>query len=207
MLTNKNEATSATLLGLLRQQPPDDAAWKEFDRRYRQRILAFCLAWPLQPADAEDVTQAVMVKLTNRLRTFQYDPTQRFRAWLKAVTRSVICDYLAEQSKRDQGSGDSAILRLLESVAAQDGLAEAVEAEYERELLAEALRRVMPCVPPQHWEAFRLTALEGKSGAEAAAELGMLVATVYTAKSKVQKLVREELLRVEGLLDTPPALG
>lgn len=40
--------------------------------------------------------------------------------------------------------------------------------------------------------------LEGRSGAEAAAQLKMLVATVYTAKSKVQRLVREEIQRLEA---------
>ena len=52
-------------------------------------------------------------------------------------------------------------------------------------------------VKPQQWEAFRLTALEGLSGAETGARLGMLVATVFTTKSKVQKLVRDEVRRLE----------
>jgi RNA polymerase sigma-70 factor (ECF subfamily) len=60
-------------------------------------------------------------------------------------------------------------------------------------------------VPGQQWEAFRLTALEGLSGAEVGARLGMLVATVYTAKSKVQKVVREEARRLEGLPDEEPS--
>jgi RNA polymerase sigma-70 factor (ECF subfamily) len=52
-------------------------------------------------------------------------------------------------------------------------------------------------VPPQRWEAFRLTALEGLSGAEAAQRLNMKVATVFTAKSKVQKMVQEEIRKLE----------
>jgi hypothetical protein len=48
------------------------------------------------------------------------------------------------------------------------------------------------------WVNTLVTALEGLSGAEAGAQLGMLVATVYTSKSKVQKLVREELGRLEN---------
>jgi RNA polymerase sigma-70 factor (ECF subfamily) len=63
---------------------------------------------------------------------------------------------------------------------------------------------VHPRVPPQQWDAFRLTALEGMSGTAAAVQLGMLVATVYTAKSKVQKIVREEIRRLEGCADDTP---
>ena len=190
------EKTSATLLGKLRNQPTDSAAWQEFVNRYRPRIYAFCLAYPLQPADAEDVTQTVLLKLTQSLRTFRYDPSQSFRAWLKAVTRNVLCDFLAER-RREQGSGDSDIVRLLENVEAREGLVQQLEAEFDRELLEEALKQVRPCVPAQQWDAFRLTALEGLSGAEAAVRLGMLIATVYTAKSKVQKLVREAIGRLE----------
>lgn len=191
------EGTSATLLGKLRNEPGNAAAWEDFVRRYRPRIFAYCLAFPLQPADAEDVTQTVLLKLVGKLRDFHYNPAQSFRGWLKTVTRNVLTDYLAEKGP-DQGSGDSAILRLLANVEAREGLIRQLEAEFDQELLEAALRQVRPRVPVQQWEAFRLTALEGKSGAEAAAQLGMLVATVYTAKSKVQKLVREEIQRLEG---------
>src|SRR5262249_23500192 len=153
-----------------------------------------------QPADAEDVTQTVLLRLVAKLRDFRYDPSQSFRAWLKAVTRHVLSDFLTER-KRDQGSGDSGVLGLLENVEAREGLVPQLEAEYDGERLEEALRGVRPRVPPQQWDAFRLTALEGLSGAEAATQLGMLVATVYTAKSKVQKLVRAQLGRLECRTD------
>lgn len=191
------EDTSATLLGRLHDQPDDPAAWQEFVRRYRPRILAFCLACNLQSADAEDVAQTVLCKLVATLRTFHYDPAQSFRAWLKTVARHVLSDYLAER-RRDQGSGDSVVLQMLENVEAREGLAQQIEAEFDRELLDEALQRVRRRVPPQQWEAFRLTALDGLSGADAANQLGMLVATVFTSKSKVQKQVRAELRRLGG---------
>ncbi len=198
MAQQEAEGTSVTLLSRLRKQSADPAAWQEFVARYRPRIYSFCLGYSLQPADAEDVTQTVLLKLVVKLRDFRYDPGQSFRAWLKTVTRNVLSDFLAEQ-QRVQGSGDTEIRRLLENVEAREGLVRQLEAEFDQELLEEALRRVRPRVPAQQWDAFRMTALEGKSGAETATELGMLVATVYTAKSKVQKLVREELRQLEGL--------
>ncbi len=56
---------------------------------------------------------------------------------------------------------------MLENVEGRDGLVQAVEAAYDRELLDEALRRVRERVPEQQWAAFRLTALESMSGADA----------------------------------------
>jgi RNA polymerase sigma factor (sigma-70 family) len=192
----KADTTSATLLGKLREQPADPAAWQEFVHRYRPRILAHCLAFPLQPADAEDVTQTVLLKLVARMPTFRYDPAQSFRSWLKTVTRNILCDFLAER-QRVQGSGDDAVVRLLAEVEARESLVRQVEEEFDQELLDAALKRVRARVPEQQWEAFRLTALEGLSGAEAGRRLGMLVATVYTAKSKVQKCLREEVRRLD----------
>jgi RNA polymerase sigma-70 factor (ECF subfamily) len=191
------EATSTTLLRLLREKPADGAAWEEFVRRYQPRIYAFCRAAGLQDADAQDVTQTVLLNLVVKLRDFHYDPARSFRAWLRTVTRHILSDFLTQRG-RDQGSGDSDILRVLANVEAHDGLARELEGELDRELLEEALRRVQPRVPPHQWDAFWLTALEGQSGAAAAAQLGMPVATVYTAKSKVQKLVRQEIDRLEN---------
>src|SRR5437868_2516472 len=78
----------------------------------------------------------------------------------------------------------------------RDELVARLEEEYDGELLDEALARVRLKVPPERWEVFRLTALDGLSGAEAAQRLGMKVATVYTTRSKVQKLVQDEVRRL-----------
>ena len=86
---------------------------------------------------------------------------------------------------------------MLEDAEAREGIVQAVEAAYDRELLDEALRRVRKRVPVQQWDAFRLTALESKSGADASKVLGILVSTIYSSKSKVQKLLREELQRLD----------
>jgi RNA polymerase sigma factor (sigma-70 family) len=192
----ETDATSVTLLVKLRDDPTNQAVWQEFVRRYRPLIYGFCLSWHLQPADAEDITQAVLTRLVNKMRDFRYDPAQSFRGWLKTVTRHVLANELAKR-RRERVAGDGVVVEMLLNVQAQDGLVGAVEAAYDRELLDEALRRVRERVPAQQWDAFRLTALESMSGADASRTLGMLVSTVYSSKSKVQKLLREELRRLD----------
>lgn len=191
-----DETTSMSLLARLREQPTDARAWQVFVQRYRPRIYTYCLASGLQPADAEDVAQTVLLKLLARLPEFHYDPALNFRAWLKTVTRHLLCDFLAER-KREQGSGDTAVVRLLENVEAREELVQQLQAEYTQELLENALRRVRSQVASQHWEAFALTSLEGLSGAETAGRLGIPVATVYMIKSRVKKLVRGEIDQLE----------
>ena len=54
-------------------------------------------------------------------------------------------------------------------------------------------------VSARTWDAFRLTALEGCSGAAAAGRLEMTIARVYGAKREVKEMIREEVRKLEGL--------
>src|SRR5205085_1588342 len=147
----------------------------------------------LQEADAQDVTQNVLLKLAARMRTFEYDPARSFRAWLRTVTQSVVSDFLSGRARTDlRPPGE------LECAAASTGLLADLEEEFDRELLEEAMARVQMRVAPHRWDAFRLTTLEGLSGSEVGARLHMPVATVFTAKSKIHRLIQQELQRLEG---------
>jgi RNA polymerase sigma-70 factor (ECF subfamily) len=131
------------------------------------------------------------------MRTFAYDPAKSFRAYLKTLARYAWCDFLEAGKQPGAGSGGSGMLKLLETVEAGDDLAQRLNEQFDQELLAAAQTQVSRRVEPHTWEAFRLTALEGLAGADAAARLGMKVATVYKAKSKVQKMLREEIAGLE----------
>ena len=188
--------TSATLLARLRQVPADQAAWAQFAERYGRKIYAWCRGWNLQGADAEDLTQDVLLKLAEKMQTFVYDPAKSFRAWLKTVARHAWSDYWSGR-KAVVAAGGSQALELLQTVEAREDLVRRLEEEFDRELLDEAMARVRMRVLPRTWEAFERTALQGQSGAEAAQALGMKVATVFVARSKVQKMIQEELQKLE----------
>jgi RNA polymerase sigma-70 factor (ECF subfamily) len=187
--------TSAILLARLRQVPVDQAAWLQFTERYGRKIYAWCRRWNLPAADAEDVTQNVLLKLTEKMQTFEYDPARSFRAWLKTVTRNAWSDYWA--GRKAVAAGGSQVLEMLQTVEAREDLVQRLEDEFDRELLEEAKARVRVRVTPRTWDAFERTALQGQSGAEAAQALGMKVATVFVARSKVQKMLQEELQKLE----------
>ena len=191
-------ATRTSLLLRLRQAPPDQGAWAEFVDRYGRQIHAWCSRWGLQEADAQDVTQTVLLQLASKLQNFSYDPAQRFRAWLKTLTHHAWSDFVQSRARPGLGSGDSGVEKLLHSVEAREDLVKHLEAEFDREILEEAMLRVRLRVAPQTWEAFRLTAVEGLSGAEAGARIPMQVAQVFVAKRRVQKMLQEEVARLEG---------
>ncbi len=189
--------TSVSLLADLRRDPADPAAWSRFVQRYGRKIYGWCRQWHLQDADAQDVTQNVLTKLVAQMRTFAYDPSQSFRAWLKTLTHHAWRDFVDSRERAVNGSGDSKVLEMLLTLEAGQDLVHQLEETYDCELLEMASVRVRLRVAPHTWEAFRLTALESLSGAAAAERLGMQVAAVYMAKSNVQKLLRDEIRRLE----------
>ncbi len=190
--------TSTTLLRRVQQGPADQAAWAEFVQRYGPCLDRWCRRWGLQEADARDVTQDVLLRLAQKLRTFVYDPARSFRAWLKTLTRHAWQDFLDARHRPGAGSGDSAVEKLLQALEAREDLARHLEEEYDRELLEEAMRRVRPRVAVNTWEAFRLLAFEGLTGAEVASRLGMQVSMTFVAKSRVQKMIQHELRQLDG---------
>ena len=193
-----DSSTRLSLLGRLRETPTDDKAWSEFVERYGRQVYAWCRQWGLQEADAEDVTQSVLADLARQMRTFEYQPSGRFRSWLRTIAHRAWCDLLASRKAANTGSGDSAVLGLLNSVEAREDLLKHLDSECERELLEAAMNQVQQRVEPNTWEAFRLTAQEGRAGAETAQRLGLQVAAVFKAKSRVQKMIREEVAKLEG---------
>ena len=189
--------TRVTLLGRLRSAPSDPVAWAEFVEWYGQKVFVWCRAWGLQEADAQDVTQEVFLKLSGRMQDFRYDPQGSFRAWLKTVTHHAWHDHLCKQRKPGQGSGGESAIERLAAIEAKDDLARRMEDAADQELLKEAAARVRLRIEPRTWDAFYLLAVEGRSGAEAAKQLEMKVATVFVARSKVQRMLREELARLD----------
>jgi RNA polymerase sigma factor (sigma-70 family) len=189
--------TSASLLVRLRTAPADQSAWAEFVDRYGRKILGWCRHWGLQEVDAQDVTQDVLVRLAGKMREFNYDPSRSFRAWLKTLARHALSDF-CDARKRVGAVGGSQAVELLQSVEARDDLVKQLDNEFDREVLEEAVSRVRARVTPKTWRVFELTAHEGRAGAEVAAEVGMTVAAVFVAKGRVQKLLQEEVRKLEG---------
>ena len=190
--------TSPTLLGRLRQAPADQSAWSEFVDRYGRKIYGWCRQWGLQDADAQDVTQMVLARIADKMRVFAYDPTRSFRGWLRTLSHHAWSDFVSDRQKGGVGSGDTGVLDLLHSAEAGDDLARQLDEECERDLLEQAMARVRLRVEPRTWDAFRLLALDGHSGAEVAAQLGMKVPTVFVARSKVQRMIQEEARKLDA---------
>jgi RNA polymerase sigma factor (sigma-70 family) len=200
MSVREDSKTSPTLLEHVALTPPDQEAWTRFVARYGSKIVRWCRARGLEQAEIEDVSQAVLTELVVRLRRFTYDPARSFRGFLHKVVNDAVLDAFAARGRKS-ARGGSEVLELLASAEARKDLARRLEEEYDLEVLEEATRRVRRRVLPHTWEAYRLTAEEGLSGAETAIRLSMQVAAVYVAKGSVLRMLQEEI-RVLGSDDS-----
>src|SRR5271154_284950 len=105
--------TRVSLLVQLRRDPTNQEVWSAFVEHYGPKIMGWCLKWRLQEADAQDVTQNVLLKLAEKMRHFTYDPSRSFRAWLKTVAQHACSDFLESWRRPGQASGDSLVGQLL----------------------------------------------------------------------------------------------
>jgi RNA polymerase sigma-70 factor (ECF subfamily) len=186
------------LVRVARSGVQDQAAWTEFADRYGRKIYGWCLRWRLQHADAQDVTQIVLLKLAQRMKDFTYDPSRSFRAWLKTVAHHAWQDFAASRKTAPLASEEDSNEERLGSIAARDDLSRKLEEVYDLELLETAMQQVRLRAAPHTWRAFSMTAVEGIPAPEVARRLGMEVAQVYAARCNIQRRLQEECRRLES---------
>ncbi len=185
--------TRASLLVRLRD-PQDAAAWREFVDLYTPLVYGYARKQGLQDADAADLSQEVLRAVAGAVGRLDYDPRRgAFRSWLFTVVRRKLANWRAAQGCRTPGSGDTAVHHVLAQCPAPERLEAEWQAEWEWQLFAWACEQVRRDVTDATWQAFWRTAVDGRPGKEVAAELGLTVAAVYLARSRV-------LGRLKGLV-------
>lgn len=188
-------STPASLLDQVRS-PADTAARVRFVRLYAPLLARWARQQRLQPADADDLVQDVFAAVFAALPRFEYDPARSFRAWLKTLALNTLRD---RRRKRAPVLVPDHSPALADHADSDDGPAAAFEeGEYRQAVLGRAMGLIEPEFAPMTWAAFRRTAVDGLSPAAAAAELGLSTNSVYLARSRVLRRLRETLA---GLLD------
>lgn len=178
----------------------DPVAWREFSDRYGELIRNFARGQRLQAADCDDVVQEVMMSLTKSMPGFTYDPAKgKFRSYLKTVTLHAVI------KKSRQNRGEIALERMDTATSApvegDDGVERAWEAEWRQYHLRQAMRTIENEFNQADRLAFARYALEGRSAAETAKEVGMSLDQVYQAKSRILRRMSEiidQQVREEG---------
>jgi RNA polymerase sigma factor (sigma-70 family) len=193
--------TPATRLSLLvrLRDAGDDQAWSQFVEIYAPLVFGFARKHGLQDADAADLTQDVLQAVSGGIRRLDYDPRRgSFRGWLFTVVRNKLRNFIAAQKRPGRMTGDADTQQLLQELPARDeDQTFWWDQEYERRVFSWAAEQARGAFRESTWQAFWQTAVEGKTGPEAALKLGLSVAAVYLAKGRVmdrlKQIIRETL--------------
>jgi RNA polymerase sigma-70 factor (ECF subfamily) len=189
-----DSSTSHTLLERVRLR--DATAWRRFVELYGPVVFAWARRASLQSHDAADVVQEVFQSVAAGLARFRFDrPGDTFRGWLRTITLNKVRDQF--RNRPNYALGAAAIDELPARIAAEDD-ADSGSGRAVAELAHRALQLLQTEFEPNTWRAFLRTAVDGCPPAETAAELGLSMAAVYKAKSRVLNRLRREL---DGLLD------
>ncbi len=186
---------------LIRIRDMQDAeAWQQFVRLYAPLVYGFARKRGLQDADAADLTQEVLRTVTVTAERLDYDPERgSFRGWLFTVVRNRVLNFLAGQRRHWQGSGDTGLHTLLTEQAAPEQEEAALwNQEYEQRLFVQAVTQVRDLFQDSSWQAFWQTAMQSKKPKAVAEALGMSIAAVYKAKSRVMAQLKRQVQQLRG---------
>jgi RNA polymerase sigma-70 factor (ECF subfamily) len=192
-----SDTTSPSLLRRVRD-PADRAAWREFDTKYGELIVRYCRGRGLQHADADDIRQMVMARLSRALRGFRYSPQRgKFRTYLGRIVRNEMI--------RAAGRPNVARTRVDIDVGAEQAVAppdrtdELWERQWAHHHLRLAMRRLRQDYEPRSIEMFERL-LAGETVQQVAASFGTTAQAVHKVKQRMRnrlKIMVAEQIREE----------
>ena len=166
----------------------DESAFVALVRRHGPRVLAGCRQVLAHDADVEDAFQATFLALARAVGTL--GSRQAVAGWLHRVAMNSALNMKAQ--RRSIGLTDD-----VSAPPAPDGELAAWEVEWEERLFAWACEQVRRDVSDLTWEAFWRTAARGQPGKQVAADLGLSVTAVYSARSRVLARLKELIQSVQ----------
>ncbi len=174
----------------------DTDAWAYFETHYQQPVYRFARSHGLQPDDAMDVVQEVLIAVHKAAAIWKPSGrTGSFRAWLAESARRVTLQIIRQRSRIGRGIGGSGFANAFGDLAG-----EPIENpdDNRRWVFYCASAIVQKEVTAQHWMAFWLTAIEGKPAEDVAEKLAMKSGTVYSIKCRVLAKIKSAIEAMEG---------
>lgn len=171
------------------KDPANGNAWGQFDRRYRPVLRRFGQSLGFVADDAEELAQQTLSEFSRAIREGQYLRERgRLRSWLIGIARNV-----AHSMRRKRGNARGGADSVLDQIPDESQMSRIWEQEREQAIFAEALSllRTTTQTDPATIEAFELYAIHGMPVREVAERCKMSVDSIYVAKNRLTKRLRE----------------
>ena len=183
-------STSTSISLIQRVQRHDPEAWARFSRLYTPLVYRWARRVNLQDADAGDVVQEVFYSVMTSVERYKVDRGSGFRGWLWGITRNKLLQHQRVGARSPNSLGGSSAHRMV--LALPDAPPEELS-ESLRDLAKRAAQLIRVDFQPKTWQAFWRVCANDEEPARVAEDLGMSMAAVYTAKSRVLAHLRREL--------------
>jgi RNA polymerase sigma-70 factor (ECF subfamily) len=180
--------TTATVLQQLRDFE-NRSAWESFTERFRRPVVSFAKGMGLSQADAEDAAQETLLAFAEAYRRGQYDASKgRLSRFLFGIAYR---QSLKTRRVAGKGAGAGVESAFWSQVPDEQTATGIWDTEWERTILDRCLDQVKREFEPQTFAAFDLVVREEKSADEVATQLGVPIKSVYNAKHRILKRIRE----------------
>lgn len=192
--------TSLSLLQQMRESPEQEA-WVRLHRLYEPLIRKWLIRYELQPSDADDVTQEVLLAVSKDIGAFDHNGREgAFRAWMKGILVNRLRKFWHSRDRQPVGGGGSDMNRQL---AELDDPASQItliwNEDHDQHVLNQVMAIVETRVEPKTWAAFHMTVFGGVKPKDAAEKLGLSLNAILIAKSRVLSRLRHE---ARGLVES-----
>lgn len=180
----------------------DRDAWDRFVSIYCPVVYRLARARGLQDADAQDLSQTVLVAIAKSVSTWSPEPGKRFRQWLMRIAKNTTINILSRRPKDLAMGGTDAEVILAQLVDCRseemEQLEHACELEYRRQLYRMAAQTVRLRADEDSWLAFSLTTIDGLTVDEAACKLGKSTGAIYVSRGRIMRRLRDAVRKMES---------
>lgn len=205
----RQDRTSATLLERVRNWG-DETSWARFFDIYSRIIRSMATKYGLADTQADDVVQATMIRVAERIREFQYNRvTGSFRAWIRCQARATI------QLHRQRNEVEARIFHTPRPEE-PDVIERSPHGRIDTDLVAEkdwneavtgiALSRLRAEVAPLHYQIFDLAVNKQWPVRRISRTFSISMARVYLAKGRVTRLLKQHIRQVQAELERLPVI-
>ena len=176
--------------GVQRMEPE---SWGRLVGAFGPIVYRWCRTSGVGESDAADVVQEVFTSVARGIPSFERaKESGSFRSWLATITRNRVRDHFRRQAQRYAAEGGTDALVQLQQHA--DSLDSTISPD---SIASPLVRQVLESVRAEFeettWEAFWLSAVEGQQASLVAESVGISVASVYQAKSRVLRRLRQRM--------------
>lgn len=177
----------------------DDVAWETIVNLFGRRIYNLSYRYTNHRAEAEDLTQDIMIRVYQNLRSYRSEAGS-FQNWILRVARNLIIDRYRQTRKHPPSGGSQE----LESMNIRDDKAPSPQRAVERVEASRFLQDGLQALSPELKEAIILRDLEGLAYQEIADLLSVPEGTVKSrinrGRLELAKLLKKRRAQMGALI-------